>query len=297
MSRAFLELIRLPAVFSAPADVLGAMAFVLFLGSAPTFSTVFMLASVSLLLYMSGMITNDIFDVEVDRIERPSRPLPSGRISLSSAWRIAVTMQVCALAVASLVSLESGACALAVCLLTYLYNGVTKSTAFGPFAMGLCRGGNFCLGLSILPNFGFGYASWLPCLVIILYVSNITWVSRYEVGPRTQRGVLAARILRLSGLLAFGYLPLAQIGSWNWVAVVMLLVWLNFNPKAQISSVLSWFARPISGALKMEVIRGLGGILVLYASLCLLLNQYTYALFLLFCLFLARQTGRWFYAT
>lgn len=297
MSRAFLELIRLPAVFSAPADVLGAMALVFFLGMAPTFLTVFMLASVSLLLYMSGMITNDIFDVEVDRIERPFRPLPSGRISLSLAWGIAVTMQLCALAVASLVSFESGACALAVCLLTYLYNGMTKSSAFGPFAMGLCRGGNFCLGLSILPNFGFESASWLPCLVIILYVSNITWVSRYEVGPRNKRGVLAAKVLRASGLLAFGYLPLVQIGDWNWLAVLMLLVWLNFNPKAQISNVVSWFARPISASLKLEVIRGLGGILVLYASLCLLLNQHAYALFLLICLLLGRRTGRWFYAT
>ena len=297
MGRAFLELIRLPAVFSAPADVVGALALVLFLGNTPIFLTVFMLTSVSLLLYISGMITNDIFDVEVDRIERPSRPLPSGRIKLFSAWCTALTMQVCALTLACLVSIETGLCALAVCLLTYLYNGVTKSNAFGPFAMGLCRGGNFCLGLSILPNFGFEYGSWVPCLVVILYVANITWVSRHEVGPRTQRGVLAARVLRVSGLLAFGYLSLVQIVGWNWFAVVMLPVWLNFNPKAQISSVLSWFARPISGALKMEVIRGLGGILVLYASLCILLNQYAYALFLLCCLVLARRTGRWFYAT
>ena len=35
----------------------------------------------STLLYWSGMVWNDYFDLEQDRKERPGRPLASGRIT------------------------------------------------------------------------------------------------------------------------------------------------------------------------------------------------------------------------
>ena len=36
-------------------------------------------------LYWAGMILNDVFDIEQDRMQRPSRPLPAGDISMQSA--------------------------------------------------------------------------------------------------------------------------------------------------------------------------------------------------------------------
>ena len=43
--------------------------------------------SASMILYASGTALNDVFDIEVDRAERPGRPLPSGRVSVrSAAW-------------------------------------------------------------------------------------------------------------------------------------------------------------------------------------------------------------------
>ena len=47
--------------------------------------TVGLLAAASALLYSAGMVLNDVFDIELDREEQPDRPLPSGRIPLSSA--------------------------------------------------------------------------------------------------------------------------------------------------------------------------------------------------------------------
>ena len=37
--------------------------------------------------YVGGFVMNDVFDVEIDRIERPGRPLPSGRITMLQAGR------------------------------------------------------------------------------------------------------------------------------------------------------------------------------------------------------------------
>ena len=45
---------------------------------------VLLLVAASVFLYLAGMVLNDVYDVEIDRRERPDRPLPSGRIPV--AW-------------------------------------------------------------------------------------------------------------------------------------------------------------------------------------------------------------------
>ena len=42
------------------------------------------------LLYVAGIVLNDYFDIEIDKRERPSRPLPSGNISKGHALAIAL---------------------------------------------------------------------------------------------------------------------------------------------------------------------------------------------------------------
>jgi len=39
-------------------------------------------------LAASGMIINDIYDIEIDKINRPDRPIPSGRISMEQAKKL-----------------------------------------------------------------------------------------------------------------------------------------------------------------------------------------------------------------
>ena len=46
-----------------------------------TVSGTFLLAVALVLYYTAGMYLNDLFDLELDRRERPERPLPSGRVS------------------------------------------------------------------------------------------------------------------------------------------------------------------------------------------------------------------------
>src|SRR5947208_9514410 len=80
--RAYAQLVRLPNLFTAFADIglgwLGTLA--LGAGTAGWPGFVLLLAA-SGCLYSAGMVWNDFFDVEQDRRERPFRPLPSGRIS------------------------------------------------------------------------------------------------------------------------------------------------------------------------------------------------------------------------
>ena len=80
---AYLQLIRLPTVFTAMADIV--------LGYVLTHRVIvgpegwddpakfFGLLASSCCLYLAGMVFNDVFDRKQDAEERPSRPIPSRR--------------------------------------------------------------------------------------------------------------------------------------------------------------------------------------------------------------------------
>jgi 4-hydroxybenzoate polyprenyltransferase len=291
--RSWLELIRLPAVFSAPADVLGALAFAHTLSIEVDGSTASILIVVALLLYMSGMIANDIFDLAVDTVERPARPLPSGRITVSAAWCVTLVMQCLGVGLAYALSTLTGHCAVVLCALTYLYNGVTKTQRLGPLVMGLCRGANVCLGLSVVPQLGVEHHSWLMVLAIVLYIWSVTLVSRYEVPVQGEEKLAYQAIvrLRLAGIVMLLYLPLAVMP--RLVSVIILcstLMWLNLD-----------FGRlrfrPIEGPVRFEVIRGLQGIIVAYSAVCIAFGALGIAGSLLALLLIGKWTARWFYAT
>ena len=84
--RAYFELMRFPAVFTAVADVM--MGYLVTHGNLQP-GHVFALSLVaSISIYLAGMVLNDVFDAEVDARERPERPIPSGRIALRMAKRL-----------------------------------------------------------------------------------------------------------------------------------------------------------------------------------------------------------------
>ena len=80
------ELVRLPAVLSVPGDVLvGAAAS----GQVGRVGRTAGLVASSSCLYLAGMALNDYADREIDAVERPGRPIPSGRVSPGFALGLA----------------------------------------------------------------------------------------------------------------------------------------------------------------------------------------------------------------
>ncbi|MBI4014579.1 MAG: geranylgeranylglycerol-phosphate geranylgeranyltransferase [Candidatus Aenigmarchaeota archaeon] len=69
----------------------------------------------------AGMVINDIFDVEIDRVNRPERPLPSGRISLNAAKAYAAVLFAAGIAIGFLVNATAFAIATAASLLLVAY--------------------------------------------------------------------------------------------------------------------------------------------------------------------------------
>jgi 4-hydroxybenzoate polyprenyltransferase len=62
-------------------------------------------AAAAAALNVASNTINQIYDLEIDRINKPGRPLPSGTVSLSGAWRFAALFHLLALGLAWLVNL------------------------------------------------------------------------------------------------------------------------------------------------------------------------------------------------
>ena len=145
---AYLQLIRLPNVVTAAADSLAG--WLLATGSLAEPGRWLPLAAASMVLYASGTALNDVFDIEIDRVERPSRPLPSGRVSPRGRPRGSAVSGWCSdrpwlLASGSVARARSWR---RPCRLHPGYDAGLKHTWLGPLFMGACRGLNLLLGLS-----------------------------------------------------------------------------------------------------------------------------------------------------
>ena len=203
-----LQLIRLPNVLTAAADSLAG--WLLGGGSLGEVGRWAPLAIASMVLYAAGMALNDVFDVEIDRQERPGRPIPSGRVSRSFAGGLGAI----GLVVGPLVAWLSGsftslivAGVLAAVILAY--DAGLKRTVLGPGVMGACRGLNLLLGLTHVPALG-GPVTWLAAAMYGLFVCGITWISRSETeSGRTGNLLVGLTVqdLALIGLMAAALQP------------------------------------------------------------------------------------------
>src|SRR6516164_754343 len=109
--RSYAQLVRIPNVFTALADIgLAGLAAGVLTGGAPAevWAALGLLLAASACLYCGGMVWNDFFDLEQDRRERPFRPLPSGRVSRREASRLAAVLLAVGLGLAALAGFQAG---------------------------------------------------------------------------------------------------------------------------------------------------------------------------------------------
>ncbi len=68
-----------------------------------------------------GNIINDIFDIEIDKINKPNRPLPSGKIKIKEAKILAIIFLLLGLVISLLINIYAFLLAIINSLLLYLY--------------------------------------------------------------------------------------------------------------------------------------------------------------------------------
>ena len=206
----YFQLCRIPAVFSAIADV--CCGFVLTHPIPPWLeprTTWALLVLSSCCLYLAGMVFNDLFDRKVDAVERPQRPLPSGRDSVKAAAILGSLLLVCGNVAAFCAGTTSGYVALMLTGCILAYDGLLKDTLLGPLAMGACRFFNILLGASAVDSLADVFA--LPQIAVAtglgVYIVGVTLFSRQEAQVSMRWKLAAAMgVVNLGLAILIGFL-------------------------------------------------------------------------------------------
>jgi len=149
MFKEYLQLVRLPGIFTAFSNVLIGYFFSFSFNSEVIFLP-YLLAT-SGMLFCSGMIFNDYFDYNLDKKERSFRPLPSGKISKQNALLIGFIFLILANIFAFFLGFDSLIISLILSCMILFYNLKLKSISFlGILNLSVIRMLNILLGFSII---------------------------------------------------------------------------------------------------------------------------------------------------
>ncbi len=309
--RAYLELLRLPNVFTAIADVMMGYWFVTWsplrkeLPPANTGILLLLVCSTSC-LYLAGMVLNDYFDRSKDTRERPTRPIPSRRVPESAALWMGSEFIILGVALAWLVSFFAatpltGLTAFLLAGAVIFYDGYFKKTSFGPIGMGLCRMLNVLMGMTAA---GGGPLSWQTVHYLVaggigMYVVGITWFARTEAVESRRSHLLASLLVMLLGITAIASFPnllpsnetlvASGINVWYafWSLIALQIVWRCGRA----------IYRPAPESVQFAVKTCLLSLIVLDATVIFAVQGQDKALFLLALLIPTLFLGRFIYST
>ena len=221
----YLELVRIPAVFTAQADILAGFLIAgrFTADTRPPFLLLVLLLAASSFFYMAGMVLNDFFDFAVDCRERPRRPLPSGRIRKESALFLGIILVAAGILTTAQVNRASLITGLILAGLIILYNSCLKQRLWlGPVTMGGCRYFNFLLGFCLVP---LAVRHLLLPFLTGIFIFGVSVLSRLE----TKGGMPGFTILISSASIAATFLlywvyHLTNILPHN-TGLILCLIW------------------------------------------------------------------------
>jgi 4-hydroxybenzoate polyprenyltransferase len=292
------RLLRVPNVFTAFADIgLGLCATVALSPASLDGNFAWkaaLLLVASGLLYMAGMVWNDYFDFPEDRRDRPFRPIPSGQVSLRTAFWIGLTLLCVGWSCAALTSRTGALVGLALVVAILAYDSRIKRTKFGPLGMALCRFLNVLLGLSLADPAAVPLATRLHlALTIGVYIVGVTWFARTEE-KRSEPRVLAraALVMLVAALLGLAVATRVPPGTSSPLFPYLLVVagfWIGVP-------VLAAVRKPTPDRVQAGVKRSIFGLVVLDALLASVFIG-TWGLLLVLLLPPALLVGKWVYST
>jgi 4-hydroxybenzoate polyprenyltransferase len=292
--KAYLQLVRLPNLFTAAADSLAG--WLLVEGTFQRPERWLLLVAASTASYAGGIVLNDVCDLAIDKIERPGRPLPSGRVGLKSAMVLAVSLLGLGLILACASRTRFGPqVAVNLIALVVVYDVAAKRSPLGPPIMGACRGSNLLLGMSDAPQLG-GPGAWLIAVSYGLFVSGVTWISRSEVGERSRGTIIVGIIfenLALLGLVIVGPEMGGVPALWAVAGLVVLFsVWSLVNRGS-----LRAFRTPEPAVVQRAVKLGILSLVWLHVGVLLTVRGPGPAFAVGWLWLPAVYAGRWVYST
>lgn len=173
------QLVRAPAALSVPGDVIAGAAAAGRPLNARTLGTI----GSSVCLYWAGMALNDYADATVDAVERPQRPVPSGRVPRRTALAVAGGLTAAGLGLTAVANGRRGLLgALPLTGLIWAYDLRLKSTRAGAATMAAARTLDVLSGaLATAPTGVALRRSAVPAALVGVHTYTLTVLSRHEI--------------------------------------------------------------------------------------------------------------------
>jgi geranylgeranylglycerol-phosphate geranylgeranyltransferase len=183
----------------------------------------------------AGNAINDYFDIDIDRINKPDRPIPSGKISLRTALYFSLALFAAGSIIAASINMICGAIAVVNSLLLIYYASTLKRTALlGNIAVGYLTGSTFLFGGAVFFEYG-----GIKDVFVLFVLATMATIAREivkdiediegdrEDGAQTLPIIIgpkkAAYIASLIGLVAVLASPLPYIQSLMTVRYLILV--------------------------------------------------------------------------
>lgn len=259
----YLRLCRPANLPTAAADIIAGMALAGSFSRDPgSLQTVFENISVplsligaSVLLYAGGVVLNDVFDFKIDKVERPERPIPSGQVTQKHAGIFGFILLILGVIGAFTVNKHSGIVATLLATSIVAYDTVSKKNSFfGPLNMGVCRGLNLVLGISVLG----GFLNWHYAAIPIIFIAAVTLVSRGEVHGSNKKNILLAAFLYLIVIFCVIYFNQAENNMknyyWLFLALFAIVVFVPLFRAYKVNTPSNIKKAVIAGVLSLVVL-------------------------------------------
>ena len=132
------------------------------------------------LTYLGGMALNDVLDLEEDRIKKPLRPLPSGRITLAGASAFAgLLFGAGLLLLVCFAGLPAAGAGVALIGTVFLYDRLHRASPLTVLLMASCRGLVFVVAALAVAG-SVGRLVVVAAVTQFLYIVLLTVVARWE---------------------------------------------------------------------------------------------------------------------
>jgi 4-hydroxybenzoate polyprenyltransferase len=130
------------------------------------------------LLYTGGMVLNDLWDMDYDRVHRPTRPLVSGQVSPTAAAGVMVGLVCAGMLIARLVDPAAQVWVIALVAAIVYYDIRHKRDPLAPIVMGLCRGLVYAVAAA-MATAAVPHVVLFAGAAMTAYVAAFTYAARY----------------------------------------------------------------------------------------------------------------------
>ncbi len=173
----------------------------------------------------AGNVINDFFDADIDAVNRPDRPIPSGQMTREQAWKFAVALFILGNAICIFTNLYCLTIAVinSAILVWYAWH-LKKFPGTGNLAVAYLTGSIFLFGGAFVGLDGLVRNFLVFAITLLATLSRELWKAAEDVEGDLLGGALTIPVqlgIKVTGRLAFGFsvaavaVSLLPVGHWT----------------------------------------------------------------------------------